>query len=558
MSFKHNLVSLILASLVLVSVDANSPSGNSNVGYKSGQYYYYNSEDGTTTWNRPIPELSSTDVLKEAEVSEDIDQGQSQTPEEGMDVSHLQKEHADLQDVDGQENQRSTSHEQNTWATPQGKTESENVSDRNWGRIGEHSGMENDPVYPAFKDEEAAKNAENQNWHAQDMELQNANQGPATSGVAKKMASLSPDSDEEQQQLSGWGLPNRQSRPQSTQQSGPRQQRSGWDDTSRLEDATEQQTAVERGFPDRQLPVDRDDQPQWTTQGLQREIRGMQNQEKRQARPPVGQSFSSGPERMPPKMTDSPRHHYQYAGENGMRGVQPPQPRQESSRIHRQPSYEHHRPPSGQAPPQNQRPPYGVGHGTHFNQPPAPFYSRQYQQYENPQHVGFNNRQRQLYGQQQQGRQVAQSAADDSTVAVKEALGKSWQGLLGFSNRTREAMEQARDQVVASASVASQSLSEKSTMCLEANGATDSIRVNVDSVKAQSHKLLQLDDLSTPNRLVASKMQLARCGSYDKIERWCKRSVVENRPFLFDTELFHQTLTHKSAEFRIPVEQLVD
>lgn len=52
-------------------------------------------------------------------------------------------------------------------------------------------------------------------------------------------------------------------------------------------------------------------------------------------------------------------------------------------------------------------------------------------------------------------------------------------------------------------------------------------------------------------------MNDANCGIYDKVEIWCKNAVAENRPFLFEAELFQQTLTRKSAEFGFPFEVIV-
>jgi len=73
------------------------------------------------------------------------------------------------------------------------------------------------------------------------------------------------------------------------------------------------------------------------------------------------------------------------------------------------------------------------------------------------------NAQQQAYKQQPSVSDAVTSVLEDGTTAMKDVLGKSWEELLGFSSRTREAMGQARDQVVTGASVAGQSISEKST-----------------------------------------------------------------------------------------------
>jgi hypothetical protein len=75
--------------------------------------------------------------------------------------------------------------------------------------------------------------------------------------------------------------------------------------------------------------------------------------------------------------------------------------------------------------------------------------------------------QQQSQGQFQQRPQLKQpplppppnQLVETSTTAVKEALGRTWQGLLGLGNRTKEVVDTARTTVVASAIEASQTLS---------------------------------------------------------------------------------------------------
>lgn len=55
---------------------------------------------------------------------------------------------------------------------------------------------------------------------------------------------------------------------------------------------------------------------------------------------------------------------------------------------------------------------------------------------------------------------------ESSTVAVREALGKTWQGLLGFGSKTKEVVDTARNTVVASAKEATQTLSTTSSSTL--------------------------------------------------------------------------------------------
>jgi hypothetical protein len=83
----------------------------------------------------------------------------------------------------------------------------------------------------------------------------------------------------------------------------------------------------------------------------------------------------------------------------------------------------------------------------------------QYGQY-GGQHGQYSGQQ---YGQQPPQGQLVQQGIEEVASPVKEALGKSLQSLMGFGNRTKEAMEQARDSVVTSATAATQTLSAKST-----------------------------------------------------------------------------------------------
>jgi hypothetical protein len=126
------------------------------------------------------------------------------------------------------------------------------------------------------------------------------------------------------------------------------------------------------------------------------------------------------------------------------------------------------RPPVGQAPQHQQQPPYGqynsYGQYSSYGQPQSQMYG-QYGQYggQHGQYSGQQYGQQPAPGQQQATGQLVQQGIEEGTSAVKEALGKSLQSLMGFGNRTKEAMEQARDSVVTSATAATQTLSARST-----------------------------------------------------------------------------------------------
>ena len=54
-------------------------------------------------------------------------------------------------------------------------------------------------------------------------------------------------------------------------------------------------------------------------------------------------------------------------------------------------------------------------------------------------------------------------SVEEGTTVVKEALGSTWQSLVGLGSKTRELTEQVRDQVVTSAAAAGQTITAQST-----------------------------------------------------------------------------------------------
>lgn len=140
------------------------------------------------------------------------------------------------------------------------------------------------------------------------------------------------------------------------------------------------------------------------------------------------------------------------------------------------------RPPDSPASPQQARPPPQHQALTQrqsastqqdpYGQPPAQRYGT-YRSYGGPGSNGQYGQYRappQAYSQQaphqsrpQTTGQLVGQQAEQGTSAVKEAFGRSLQGLMGFGNKTRDALGQARESVANSAVVASQSLTAKSS-----------------------------------------------------------------------------------------------
>lgn len=115
-------------------------------------------------------------------------------------------------------------------------------------------------------------------------------------------------------------------------------------------------------------------------------------------------------------------------------------------------------------------------HISHLYQPskkqkPSGLYSRQYQGQYGYGRVGgiipyklnsiqYQEPQRQLGQINSQGQTM--TLVNQSTSTVKDALGSAWQGVLGFSNRTKAVVGQARDSVVYGASQVGQSVTTTS------------------------------------------------------------------------------------------------
>jgi hypothetical protein len=112
-----------------------------------------------------------------------------------------------------------------------------------------------------------------------------------------------------------------------------------------------------------------------------------------------------------------------------------------------------HGPPPGQhrAPPgqqQQQGPPQygGTPPGYPYGQNPGTQYSGQYGG--QPPHQGG-------------GQLIPQN--NEAGAAVKEALGKTWQGVLGFGRKAREEAAKTKDEIVANAQTVGQNLSQTSS-----------------------------------------------------------------------------------------------
>eukprot|EP00934_Nitzschia_sp_Nitz4_P004340 Nitzschia sp. Nitz4//scaffold150_size53981//14369//16781//NITZ4_006673-RA/size53981-snap-gene-0.70-mRNA-1//-1//CDS//3329537059//4330//frame0 len=119
--------------------------------------------------------------------------------------------------------------------------------------------------------------------------------------------------------------------------------------------------------------------------------------------------------------------------------------------------------------------PQHPGAQQYMQQPGYPHAQASYNPYGYPQ---MQQQQRQghyapgQYGQQGYGQpiqqqpgagQIVSKGLEESSNAIREAIGTTWSSLVGFGSKTRELSEQVRDQVVSGATAAGQSLSTTST-----------------------------------------------------------------------------------------------
>jgi WW domain len=417
----------------------------------SGQYYYFNAAEGTTTWDRPLP--NPAEAVEEFEAGRPVapstsgnDERSSATGFDGALEIEKQQQQQQLQ----QQQQQQQNH-------PADETAREEL--QGWSR---EQQQQQRPVPPGF-------------------------------GAPQELQA-------------GWSSPN------ATDDGAPDRQQSS-KPVLQLEDEIEMPkeepsmalrgTAAGWGV----LPKAEDDRPpQPAAWGVQRSITELQQMaQKEQQSPPQPRqqppSYADGRWGMPrtPEVTaphstqnlqttheqqhpmqgnqPSPQQPQQASGYGypAHQRVPPPQTLGPPQQVQPQPMPRQYPPPQQQQSPNRQLSPGGpsgatgapgVGHyGAHYGAQYG-----QYGQYGAPGSYGGSPYQRQQQQQQYQqqpqqpttGQLVAQGIEEGSAV-VREALGSTWRSLLGFGNRTKEAVESAREQVVSSAAVAGQTLSQRSS-----------------------------------------------------------------------------------------------
>lgn len=426
----------------------------------SGQYYYYNSVNGVTTWDKPTSDPPEPPIDESKEIVEPSSQevksedGEAETMTEhengGANVygqtSWGSSQDPMLQQVDSQPSQQRLSPTDST-SVQQGQDvpkEADNggsPQQPGWGFPKDQMIPQANQQASGWGDQNVEKIPERTNFNAETMDEQKKEPEVSGWGMPKEVDQQplpGPNPQQTTQQPSGWVNQNQ----------GQAQSSSGWGVPKGSEPSKGPEPSTTGwGVPKVSEPTKEPERPQQVAGwGAPRDQRPSED-----SHPPLGSPGSSTEQASGrPQMQQPP------SGQTG-----PPRQLQQNPGTSQGPGQ--NRPGPGQIPIQNQRPNYGQNNP--YGQPPVQRYS-QYQQYGNPNQYGQYGSQQQPYGQYQQQQSVAQagkSFIEDSSATIQDALGKSWQSILGFGSQTKEAMGQVRDQVVSGANVAGQTLSEKST-----------------------------------------------------------------------------------------------
>ncbi|KAG7356249.1 WW domain containing protein [Nitzschia inconspicua] len=414
----------------------------------SGEYYYYHEESGTTTWDRPEPPESA----------------------EGLGASSPEQ----------QTEETPSSNVQHEFGSPSDDRESSG----SYGGYGTSPGSNESPEKQEPPKDDAPENPTS--W----------GDGNIPTGDLRDQRDQSNSTDSFQRPL----IPEEEPPKPEDQQPPPQQQSvpPGWGIPSKPEDRPSQPA----GWGVVPKPPEWQGTPQERQPPLQQNVPPSSNQ------PP----HEPGRWGMPSTGSDIPRHTQQQ---------QPPQQQSLPPPVNRpmdslRPPPQSHGGPQQNGPQQNgpppgqrlppQRPPPNVPRQYQQQTPPYGQYNpnapQGYGQYNpnTPQGYGQYNPYGQQYGrayangpqqpQQSSTGQLVSQGLDEGASAVREALSSAWTGILGFSNRTREAVETAREQVATSAAAAGQTLGARGSSFWErAKLAVGSVFESSDPSSQQPYSL---------------------------------------------------------------------
>ena len=453
----------------------------------SGQSYYSNAAEGTTSWDRPS-------------LPEDVEQGsvvEGENKEEDPRLSSISAENSPKYDQFSGNNGNTNFNEN---STPEKQQEQQPAHDDSTGgsnnaitetgpgeMIGSPSEAERwqPNQSPDLKQPEAEESSgypkqqqeKNLESHRQtDYPMTTSGWGSSPSIQSDSTASLVDEGgrqpeqikqhyqgqpahinqQEQQAQPGGWGLPRKdedsssQSEPwgvtKSTEQSSPQEQ-------SHIPKQQQQQQSPPQPIRETPPPVNNTSPDQSSSEGKWGIPKAAAI-----TQPPPGSEQRQSWQQQPPQQHNT-QGSYQPPGSD----QRPP-----SRPMHQGPPQQNRLPPQQQHQPtqppylqrqQQQQPPPGQ-----YNPNVSPGPGQYNQQYGGPNNYGRGYPPQQPPPSQQTSTgQVVSQGVDQGTTAVKEALSSTWKGLLGFGAKTREVAGTAREQVVTGATSASQTLGAKSS-----------------------------------------------------------------------------------------------
>jgi hypothetical protein len=450
----------------------------------SGQYYYFNAADGTTSWDRPS-------------LPEDIEQGgvvESENKEEDPRLSSISAENSPrYEQFSGNTgktnfNENSTPEQQQQPAHDDLTGGGNNVITKTGPgeMIGSSSEADrwqpNQNQSPDLKQPEPEESSgppqqqQENNWESQrqtDYPMTTSGWGSSPSIQSNSTASLVDEGErqpeeikqeyrgqpthmnQQQVQPGGWGLPRKDE--ESSSQSEP------WGVTK----STEQRSPQEPSHLPKQQqqsppqPIRETPPPANSISPDQTSSEGKWGIPQAAAitQPPPGSEQRQSWQQQPPQQHNT-QGSYQLPDSDQR---PPPRPvHQVPPQQHRLPPQQQHRQPT--QPPYLQRQQQQQPQPGQYNPNVSPGPGQYNQQYGGPNNYGRGYpTQQPPPSQQTSSGQVVSQGVEQGTTAVKEALSSTWKGLLGFGAKTREVAGTAREQVVTGATSASQTLGAKSS-----------------------------------------------------------------------------------------------
>jgi len=440
----------------------------------SGQHYYYNAVDGTTSWDRPLP-LENLDK----EVVESENKGDSlpsvPKPETTGATNVVQNPEQEQRETPADHDVRGTSVMGEKGAMPELSSEVEMWQSNQNSRMKQPeptqlSGIQRQQTNLVGQGQNNVLQAND--WgSAQPSKQQsdgntwgqsNSTESSVVRGEVQKVEyhGQPPQTQlQQQEQSSGWELPQ-----QTENDDSSKQQVEPWGVSKSSERRHQYHTD-----PRKQLPPA---VPSKETQAPSRDFSSNSPSSNGgwEAPKPVENSLPNDRT----QNRDSYNQRQLWDEQRPLSGNQKSQPAQHQPPVQQVPPHASRLPPQQQpARPhylQSQYPPQTYG-SYNSNTPPG---QTQY----DPKYGGQNSYGRGYPPQQQPHSQLTASGqltslgAEADTSAVKDALSNTWKGLLGFGDRTREVVGTARDQVVTGATAAGQSLTARSSSIWETAKST--------------------------------------------------------------------------------------